>query len=86
MKGSLEEYLNRQETPVLLAALREYERKESLADFEKKTAEALKARAIENGLLEKAKRNAETIITSLLSVSLDSDQEYKIEFVYTEAQ
>ena len=59
---------------------------EDTVNFEKETAEALKARAIENGLLEKAKRNAETIITSLLSVSLDSDQEYKTEFVYTEAQ
>ena len=42
VKGSLEEYLNRQETPVLLAALRDYERKESLVDFEKNIVKMLK--------------------------------------------
>lgn len=56
---------------------------EDRAAFDKETSEAMKARAIENGILEKAQENAEGIITNLLRASLDEGQEYTIEFEYT---
>ena len=49
-------------------------------NFDEETAEAIKARAIENGLLEKAQKNAENIIASLLLASVENIQEYTIEF------
>lgn len=46
-----------------------------------KTEEAMKERAIENGLLEMAQKNAESIIASLLCVNPDITSDYTIEFV-----
>ena len=44
----------------------------------------MKARAIENGLLEKAQKNAENIIKNLLMAAIENIQEYTIEFEITE--
>lgn len=52
--------------------------------FDTETAETMKARAIENGLLEKAKQNVEKIITNLLMSSVDNIEDYEIEFVTLE--
>lgn len=49
-----------------------------------KLEEAMKARAIENGLLEKAQENAEKTIYHLLSVNPDIQSIYSIEFVTAE--
>lgn len=43
--------------------------------------EEMKERAIENGLLEMAQKNAESIIASLLCVNPDITSDYSIEFV-----
>ena len=51
--------------------------------FDAQTAEAMKARAIENGLLEKAQKNTEQIIKSMLTSSIEDIA--GIEFVVTEA-
>ena len=53
-------------------------------NFDKETAEEMKARAIENGLLEKAQKNAENIIKNLLMAAVENIQEYTIEFEITE--
>lgn len=53
-------------------------------NFDEETSEALKARAIENGLLDKAQKNAENIITNLLLASVENIQDYTIEFVTIE--
>ena len=45
-----------------------------------KTEEAMKQRAIENGLLEKASKNAETIISNLLKANPAVTEDYTIEF------
>ena len=52
------------------------------AAFDKETAEEMKTRAIENGLLKKAQKNVEQVITNLLTTSLDIGQEYSIEYIY----
>lgn len=53
-------------------------------NFDKETAEALKTRAIENGLLDKAQKNTENILTNILLASVENIQEYTIEFVIIE--
>lgn len=57
---------------------------EDKANFDAETAEAMKARAIENGLLEKAQKNAENIIANLLTASIENIQEYNIVFAVAE--
>lgn len=54
---------------------------EDKVNFDEETAEAMKERAIANGLLEKAQRNAETIIANLLLASVENIQDYTIKFV-----
>ena len=49
--------------------------------FDAETADAMKAKAIENGLLEKAQKNTETILSGLLRSSIENIGEYTIEFV-----
>lgn len=49
--------------------------------FDAKTEEAMKERAVENGLLDMAQKNAEGIIASLLCVNPDITSSYTIEFV-----
>ena len=53
-------------------------------NFDKETADEMKARAIENGLLEKAQKNAENIIKNLLMAAVENIQEYTIEFEIAE--
>lgn len=52
--------------------------------FDAKTKEAMKTRAIENGLLEKARENAEDILTRLLLSIPAIGEEYSIEFIASE--
>ena len=49
--------------------------------FDAATEEAMKQRAIENGLLEKAQANAEEILLRLLQANPAIGTEYTIEFV-----
>lgn len=51
------------------------------AKFDKETKESMVNRAIENGLLEKAQKNAENVILNLVTGTIENIQEYKIEFV-----
>ena len=51
--------------------------------FDASTAESMKQRAIENGLLEKAQANAENILRGLLLSDQDIINSYDIEFVIT---
>lgn len=53
--------------------------------FDAKTKEAMKTRAIENGLLEKAQDNAEDILTRLLLSIPAIGESYTIEFIVPEA-
>lgn len=57
---------------------------EDKVKFDKETDEAMKKRAIENGLLEKAEQSAEKIITGLILTNPGVDESYTIEFIYTE--
>lgn len=50
-------------------------------DFDAKTEDAMKERAIENGLLDKAQKNAEMIISNLLTANEAIGSAYVIEFV-----
>ena len=49
-------------------------------DFDAKTEEAMKKRAIENGILKKAKENAEDILTRLIQSDSAEENGYTIEF------
>lgn len=49
--------------------------------FDAKTEEAMKKRAVENGLLEKAQKNAEDILERLIQSDPAVDGNYTIEFV-----
>ena len=49
--------------------------------FDAKTEEAMKKRAIENGLLEKALENAKDILQRLIQADPAVNSEYIIEFV-----
>lgn len=51
------------------------------ASFDKKTAEAMKKRAISNGLLDSAQKNAETVIKDLLYNAVPGAANYTFEFV-----
>ena len=53
---------------------------EDKVKFDEATAEAMKARAIENGLLEKATKNAENLITGILKADPAIGEDYIIEF------
>ncbi len=53
------------------------------AAFDKSTAEDMKNRAISNGLLERAQKNAENILATILMTAVDNAENYRIEFVYT---
>ena len=53
-------------------------------NFDAKTKEEMIARAIENGLLDKAQVYAENAISNLVTVSVKNIQNYKIEFVILE--
>ena len=57
---------------------------EDKAKFDEETAEEMKARAIANGLLDKAQENAENIIASFLLASVENIQDYTIEFIIAE--
>lgn len=57
---------------------------EDKAKFDAATAESMKLRAIENGLLDRAQKNAENIIANLLLASVENIQEYTIEFQIAE--
>lgn len=50
-------------------------------NFDSKTEEAMKERAIENGLLEKAQTNAETILKYLIQSDSAISNSYTVEFV-----
>lgn len=50
--------------------------------FDKETKTEMLERATRNGLLDKAKQNAENIITAVLLSAVEHIEEYKIEFVY----
>lgn len=56
---------------------------EDKVQFDAKNEEAMKERAIENGLLEKAQKSAENIIAQLLSTNPAIGDIYTIEFVPT---
>ena len=49
-------------------------------DFDASTEEAIKNRAIENGILEKAQKNAEDILTRLIQSDPAVSSNYTIEF------
>lgn len=49
-------------------------------NFDTETSEAMKRRAIENGLLQKAQQNVEIIIANLLSSSIENIDNYEIKF------
>ena len=49
--------------------------------FDAKTENAMKQRAIENGLLEKAQKNAEDILKLLIQADAAVGDNYTIEFV-----
>lgn len=53
---------------------------EDKVKFDEETAEAMKARAVENGLLEKATKNAENLITGILKADPAIGEDYTIEF------
>ena len=50
-------------------------------NFDRETEYSMKARAVENGLLSKAQKNAENIIRSLLLISIENIEDYTINFV-----
>lgn len=54
---------------------------EDKAKFDSTTEDAMKKRAIENGLLDKAQENAEVIIKRLLTTDPAIGSNYKIEFI-----
>lgn len=54
--------------------------------FDAKTADAMKKRAVNNGLLDNAQKNAEAIIKDLLYSTIPGAQAYKIVFVVAEEQ
>lgn len=49
--------------------------------FDKETKDSMVQRAIENGLLEKAQKNAQDVIQNLVTGTIENIQEYTIEFV-----
>lgn len=49
-------------------------------DFDEKTEEAMKNRAIENGLLDKAQKNAEDVLMRLIQADQTVRNNYTIEF------
>lgn len=53
-------------------------------DFDSKTKDSMKARAIQNGLLVKAEENAQTILKGLLYASIPDIGHYEIQFVVGE--
>lgn len=53
---------------------------EDKIQFDAATEESMKSRAIENGVLEKAQANAQTIIARLLSANAAVGDDYSIEF------
>lgn len=55
-------------------------RVEDKVEFDQKTEETMKQRAIENGLLEQAQENAETVLTRLLNANPDIKKDYTVEF------
>lgn len=57
---------------------------EDKAEFDKETKEETVKQAIDSGLLEKAETNAEGVLTTLLTSSLDGIDKYTIEFKYQE--
>ena len=54
---------------------------DDVRNFDQVSKEAMETRAIENGLLEKANKNAEKIIEKLVNNDVVKEQEYKIIFV-----
>lgn len=54
--------------------------------FDAKTADTMKKRAVNNGLLDNAQKNAEAIIKDLLYSTIPGAQAYKIVFVVAEEQ
>ena len=56
------------------------------ADFDKETEAEMKERAIKNGLLKKAQKNAEQTIESLLSKSVKNFKDYEVKFITIEKQ
>ena len=46
----------------------------------------MKKRAIENGILEKAQKNAEDILLRILQAEPTIDSDYTIEFVVSESE
>ncbi len=54
---------------------------EDKVSFDEATAEDMKNRAIENGILEKAQKNAETIITKILMANPLIADNYTVEFI-----
>lgn len=50
-------------------------------DFDSKTKESMKARAVQNGLLIKAEENAQTILRGLLYAAIPEISNYEIQFV-----
>ena len=54
---------------------------EDKVNFDRETEYSMKARAVENGLLEKAQKNAENIIANLLTAAIENIEDYEIEFV-----
>ncbi len=49
-------------------------------NFDRETSYSMKARAVENGLLEKAQKNAEITIRDILTASIKNIDEYEINF------
>lgn len=53
---------------------------EDKVNFDRETEYSMKAKAVENGLLEKAEANAKSIITNLITASIENIEEYTIDF------
>lgn len=49
-------------------------------NFDRETSYSMKARAVENGLLEKAQKNAEITIRDILTASIKNINDYEIKF------
>lgn len=54
------------------------------ANFDKETEKEMKERAIDNGLLKKAQKNAEQTIAAFLSKSVKNFEDYELKFVTIE--
>ena len=53
-------------------------------NFDRETKYEMEARAVKNGLLEKALKNAENVITNILKSSIKNIEDYKIEFEHVD--